>query len=404
MSGEVVQIIRIRYPKISSLKLKYVAFCLLSIISLVSFTKKGVELSLVYYLKYASMFIYFGIIIVERFRKNMSLEGKKIILLTLGFLIMLFSSLFSNNNSFSSTFLLTLLTTLLLALSLLVFPEMNKIDKEMYYKILYVVLISMVVIPCFVLSFDSSSFYLMNDRIRFVAFFNNANEVARFLSVSFILSFYYSHNLLKKNYSIINLVLSLISIYLIYLTNSRASLYLCIMFVVSYYIYTTVKKKGVVVVTLVLLLLGGILLGIVLLDNNFLSLDFSYKGINELTSNRLEIWVDRITALDSSEILFGIGSVREGLKATTVLTSGYIEILLYYGIFGLLYWITYILYLLWSKVKQLRQLERGDVIGLSFLLALLVYYFFEGGLLSIGNIVSLMFWMEISYNDNISEV
>nr|WP_315528342.1 hypothetical protein [Carnobacterium maltaromaticum] len=120
--------------------------------------------------------------------------------------------------------------------------------------------------------------------------------------------------------------------------------------------------------------------------------------LNALSSNRIDIWKGMLSNKSLIELLFGQGLPREGISATAVITNGYFEILAYYGIIGLFFWIYCIGYLIKRKFQAIKKKKR-DFFPIAIIFLFLVYYLLEGGLVSLGNLASIYFWMELGYVD-----
>ncbi len=98
--------------------------------------------------------------------------------------------------------------------------------------------------------------------------------------------------------------------------------------------------------------------------------------------------------------MFGTGTDREGLAASVVVVNGYIEVIKYLGLIGLLCWILFIYRLLMFKGKYaLKSPTKSKSLGISFVILFMAYYLFEGGLVSIGNLASIYFWIEVAQKD-----
>src|SRR5699024_1538529 len=113
--------------------------------------------------------------------------------------------------------------------------------------------------------------------------------------------------------------------------------------------------------------------------------------LNTLTSGRVDIWLnilyaDDIDLLIGSSIILGLGS-----------HNGYLEILSYFGIIGLFLWLIILIYLLKRKFNNVTKNKKySSIVGFSVVILFLIYHTVEGSMVSIANLASIYFWLEIS--------
>jgi O-antigen ligase len=248
------------------------------------------------------------------------------------------------------------------------------------------------------LSFNQANYYIIGHRIRFVGNFNNPNELARFSALGFLITARILPDIRKVVGKMVLLVLMTIAVYIIYITDSRAALLLCglstVMFVFNWS-YIKISKRATLFITILLVVPLILIIGLhkVIVEYRVLGM----HEIDQLLSGRLNIWANLLKERSNMELIFGSGTERSGLVATLVLTNGYVEILMYFGILGLFQWLGLIIYLLHKKVKTaISSNTISQFNGVAIIIAFLIYYMFEGGLISVGNIAGIYFWLELS--------
>jgi O-antigen ligase len=379
------------------------SFAITIIISLLSFTYLTYGLGGIYLLKYLSFFLFVGFLVVYLHRE-LRIKIKHIILVLFIFIMLLLSLFNASQESIITSFSLLVLTVMLYALSMLVFRE---IPEKLFYQILETILIIIciiVIIPSFFLTIDSSNYYVIGDRVRFTGIFNNPNELARFTASGFLLAL----RLFPLKKLIIKLALLVImgmSLYVINATDSRAGLMLILvgslLFLVNW-IFVKFRKRLFLIITffsLAFCILIGYIYTLYLLSQDF------FIDINQLSSGRIAIWKNVMNDLTIFELLFGSGSGRSEFTANLVLTNGYIEIITFFGLTGLTIFIVLLCYLLFSKLQNsINTMNLAGLNSVSVTIAFLIYYFFEGGIISIGNIVGIYFWLELSQRFNLDRL
>jgi O-antigen ligase len=251
--------------------------------------------------------------------------------------------------------------------------------------------------PSFILSFNKASYYIVGNRIRFIGYFNNPNELARFSALGFLIGARILPDIKKILSKMILIVLILIAIYIIYISDSRAAILLCgvstAIFLFNWSYIKVSKRLTLLITVLILLTLFTVGIHKVIVEYRVLG----FYAIDQLTSGRLSIWVNLLKEKSIMELIFGIGSHRSGLAATQILANGYIEVLMYFGLLGLLQWLGLVIYLLNKKIKSvIRNNNINQYNGIAIIIGFLIYFIFEGGLISVGNIVGIYFWLELS--------
>lgn len=365
--------------------------------SIVSFTKYSQAIPGIYELKYFFLFSFiFGLICLFG-NKLIILNVKRVMILNIMVIFMIPAILHTDIQSIESTLLLIVLSSMIVFMSLLVFPNLSKDDFFTFLRLMIVLIVFIIIIPNFLYSFNKINYYSIGARIRFVGNFNNPNELARFSAVGFLIIARILPDIHKKTSKIVLLGLMIIALYIIYISDSRASLLLCGISIILFafnWCYVNINKEFflffIIILVVVLTLLGSTI--IIRAHKEFQIID-----LDQLLSGRLSIWSNLLEERSFMELLFGTGSERDGLVATMVLTNGYLEIVMYYGIFGLFQWLSLIAYLLYKKVKIAKDNHSiSSLNGVVIIIAFLCYYMFEGGLISIGNISGIYFWLELS--------
>lgn len=373
-------------------RILYPLFMFMITINLVSFTKIFESVLGLYILKYVTFFLFIGFLAIA-YRKHLTdINLKNLIFLSMLGLTMLFS-LFNVDPTSTGTSFILILNSLIVAFGVLfLFP---RITTEIYVKLLWImflVVIVVVLFPSILISKDPSSYYLIGDRYRFLGYFNNTNELARFSALGFVLALRllgFTQGFVKKS---ILLGIMILSIYIIVLTDSRAALLLSgivFVMVLVVWLYRKLEMKLFIGATMAISIIMFIVVTPTALNQ------FGTWNLNEISSGRFIIWTSLIESRSTLDLLFGTGSGRTTLSATAILTNGYIEILMYFGIVGLVLWYMFIVYKLLIKFNKLRKhtvSQTGTIIIIGFMM----YYLFEGGLISVGNIAGIYFWLELS--------
>ncbi|TDM05190.1 O-antigen ligase family protein [Macrococcus lamae] len=395
---EKIQFENIKHCKNKQLLVKqqslFIFTFILSICTIMPFYNLFFGNNIFYIMKYIS-FIMFALIILYLNRKiKIDLYSVLIILL-----IIFTGSLSIINVSFDN-FSHTLIY-IVIGVSIATSSEMvfKNISKEYHTIINYTILTAILIIvllPSLYYSLFSSSYYISTEgRYRFLGVFKNSNELARFCFLSLLISLrYLSFNSIKlvRFLLIFNIILSF---YIIFISNSRTSFYLSILAVLIYLSLFLIKVyKNTAVVFIISSLLLLLSLGAIKLYNA--SHQFNIKSFNDLLSGRLNAWIP-ILRQSFTDLLLGTGTQREGFAATIVIANGYIETLQYIGIIGLFAWGIFIIHMLTKKFFfAMLNKNLSDFFGIVIIAIFLLYYFFEGGLISIGNLASIYFWLELS--------
>lgn len=370
---------------------------MLSTFTVLPFYNSLIDNSLLYIMKYFVFVLFILILAHKKIKYSINSINFFIILLMI---ICGLSSLLNIEYSSLNTSILFLIVGIGLAVCTEVF--FRNIDQNSFKKMLWTILITLalfVLIPSLVQSLNPTAYYVSTEgRYRFIGVFNNSNELARFMLLGFLISLRIL-DINKNGWVKLILWLNIIlSAYIIFISDSRTSLIIAILGIVVYLFLTMLFKSPKLTLLLLYFILSISLISIsVIIFNLFLNLGLT--GINELLSGRLDSWTSVLNQ-GFLNVLFGTGTDREGLAASVVVVNGYIEVIKYLGLIGLLCWILFIYRLLMFKGKYaLKSPTKSKSLGISFVILFMAYYLFEGGLVSIGNLASIYFWIEVAQKD-----
>ncbi|PEZ03464.1 hypothetical protein CN326_18270 [Bacillus sp. AFS018417] len=386
------------YVKAGSSRLIILATFLLSLFSIIPFYKSFTEVPSLYFMKYLT-FAFFVLVL--------ALQRREVKLDSISILAIYFITIFGAISFFNieSRAIPATALYLIIGISIALCTELfyKGIKPEVFNKMIWTILIAIsafVLVPSLEQSMLSSAYYVSTEgRFRFNGVFNNSNELARFCLLGLLISLRML-SIKKKRIVTMFLWFNIVaSSYIIYLTNSRTSLIIAALGVIIYmFIHMFLRSKKL---TLLLLYFIILILAIVLVSKAYSVFSVAgFQGINELLSGRLDSWKP-VFNQNFTDILFGAGTVREGLASSVVLVNGYIEIIQYLGLVGLICWILFIGNMLIKKaIIIFKSPTKSQIQGLSIIILFMVYYLFEGGLVSIGNIASIYFWIELSQRGN----
>jgi hypothetical protein len=379
----------------SSLYLTF-ATVLLSVFNIISFYESLVGNTSVYLMKYIS-FLLFVIVLACRKIKG----SKQVDVLSLLFVFIIsYGSMLTLLNTESEGISSTILYIILgigVAFCTVVF--FSNLTKEDFYMIMWIVLISislLVIAPSLIQSQTATSYYISTEgRFRFNGIFNNSNELARFCLLSLFLSLRFLSVYKKKLITSFLWLIVISSLYVIYISDSRTCLFIAIIAIIIYCLIGMFLKSTAITFLFVYFTVFTLLAAVFPKVYEWVS-QTSFTELDRLASGRLDIW-NQVFDKDFIDLLLGTGTIREGLASTAVLVSGYIELIQYLGITGLLFWLLFIGQMLIKKIKGAFNVPtKSQLQGVSIIILFMLYYFFEGGLVSIGNIASIYFWIELA--------
>lgn len=377
--------------------------CLHLVVSILSFTVLNDSFSLLYYMKYISIFfatIFF--IFTINSSEPMFLVRYLLFFMIISIVMLLNTFNIYNFNLFDTVFY-TVVAMFLVLNIVYVFKVLDyNTFKQVIFSIFWTLFVFMF-LPNIYLLVIGEGFYTIGDRVRFTGNFYNPNELARFSSIGFILSLKFLFENERRKFFIIYLVSSIGFIQIVFATDSRAALFLCLLggggLVYSHFAN---KLNGAWKNVIKIIFLGQIIYVVYkIFEIVDISQIFNYEYIDYISSGRLSIWMSILfDEKNISQYLFGNGVEREGLANDLVTTNGYIEVFNVFGLVGLLAWGIIITIFLLKKIsiyKNISGAKKKQVMNsIIIVLSMLVYYVFESGIVSLGNIVSLYFWIELT--------
>lgn len=383
--------------KTEKIRLMIFASFLLSVFTIIPFYKSLTGVTPLYVIKYLS-FAFFVLVLALR-KKEFKFDSISIFSI---FLIMLFGAISFLNieiNAIRTTSLYLIIGVGIASSSELFFKD---IKKESFNKILWAILIAIttfVLVPSLEQTRVSSAYYISTEgRYRFNGIFNNSNELARFCLLALLISLRMLSVKMNRIGTMFLWFNILASLYIIYLTNSRTSLAIAALGIVVYmFIHMYLKSRKTTIILTYIISSISLIAVIPKLYESYSVLGFS--GINNLLSGRLDSWKP-VFNQNFIDLFFGAGTSREGLASTVVLVNGYVEVIQYLGVIGLACWALFIGNMLIKKIiRSFKSPTKSNIQGLSIVILFMIYYFFEGGLVSIGNLVSIYFWLELAQKD-----
>lgn len=388
-----------RKKTISSNLYLTLATVLLSVFSIIPFYESLVGNTSVYLMKYISFVIFIIVLAGHKTERSRKVDGLSLLFV----FIISYGSLLSILNTQSEGILSTALYIIVgvgVAFCSIVF--FRNLTKEDFYKITWIVLISIalfVIVPSLIQSKMASSYYISTEgRLRFNGIFNNSNELARFCLLSLLLSLRFL-SVYKKRLITNSLWLIIISSsYVIYISNSRTCLLVAALAITIYWFAGMFLKAKALTFLLVYFIIFVISVFVFPKVYELIS-QTNFSELDKMASGRLDTW-NQVFDKSFLDLFLGTGTIREGLASTIVLVNGYIELVQYLGIIGLVCWLLFIGQMLIKKIKKAFDIpSKSKLQGVSIIILFLIYYFFEGGLVSIGNIVSIYFWIELAQRD-----
>jgi len=370
---------------------------LLTIFSILSFYSDFVGNMFIYIMKYFT----FALFMLSTFLSvRHRLKGTKYNHLIFMFLLFFgsFLNLMNSNGKGLISSTLYIVVALGIAFSTIFF--FRKLSEEEYLKILWVffgVIFIFVICTSLFQSFTSAGYYVQAGRLRFNGLFHNSNELARFALLGIFISLRILNIYKNKFIKFILLVMIVSSFYVIHISDSRAALLIGLSAVLLYMLSSLYLKMNKLFFTCIILLCISLLVAFgVPFAVDYLN-NANLDSLNELSSGRIDNWVRVLDTSNLLALLFGSGAVREGLAATAIITNGYIELIQYFGLLGLFVWLIFIFIMFLKKIRSsLKEPSLSTLQGIGIIFLFLIYYLLEGGMVSIGNIVSIYFWVELA--------
>lgn len=282
------------------------------------------------------------------------------------------------------------------ALAIFIFPEITHKQFVAALSVFLIAISLVVTIPSLLSLNDWSLYTFYKGRSRFIGVMDNENTFGKMSLLATVLSVrLWSHwNGIFKKFFLVFMVLS--SVYLIYLADSRTSMFtliillgVCLLFIV--YKHTPIK---LFISLVVFVLCIPITLALFVFNSTAIDID-----LNELTTGRVSIWQEMVWDMDWKGYIVGMG---EGVGRSS--HNGYLETFRYFGILGVLFWFPILGYLIIRKWKCSKR--NNDYLGFLIVFSFLAYYLTEGALMSLANLFAIYFWIELMYkgfNNNQSE-
>lgn len=349
--------------------------------------------SAMYNLKYVSLT--FFVIVLLGLSKSGFTERK---MMKLGFMAFLFSVCFLNLinidpyiMSYSRVVSYTTINCMIGVMAVFLFPNVRSNHFRTILFIFLVAIFVTVTIPSLIHIKDPSTYYLFAGRTRFFAIFSNANELARFALLGFLLSLKLWTLYQKRIQKLFFIFMIGTSGYIIYLTNSRASMLVAVLAVVSVVAIYLYKHMPRLLFASTVWIIAGPL---IVFTAFYVWQMVNTLNLEEVSSGRIGIW-EEILNTSWRGRLFGTGPMQDVGGH-----NGFLEIIKYYGYLGFGVWMILIFGLLRTKVKfVMKNPSMSNLLGVSIILLMMIYYCLEGGLVSVGNIASVYFWLELSQRD-----
>lgn len=368
-----------------------ITIVLLCISYILSFTKFGVS-QIAQYSKFSMLFLTAVLFFLNSNKKNIFKKNDVVLFLVVS--VYYGCVLIFTVSSFED--LLNWIVVVVCYLSNIIFVFSN-LDLRKFKKILDIIFSSLLlglVFPSFILSFNPNYYYVQTERHRFISFMNNPNELAQFTCIVILISFLKlcgNCSFFKKIYYAIS---SLISMYIVFITGSRASMIMLGSFLVFFFLSKfiglhKIKKLLTYVYSIIVLLM------ILFSDYFFKKNAMLYGALDTLSSNRLSIWREILNFSDLRTFLFG-GKIIKSF-GDIVVTNAFIEIFGLLGTMGLILW----LIILNSKIHNFKNNNTILLFQFSVLFSYLIYYQFESGMNGLANISSFFFWLVICFNDEV---
>lgn len=374
----------------------YSTIVLLSILTILPFYKTYTGNGIIYVSKYVIIVLF--TLLLFRLVKDSGINQKIVIIFTSFLFTICTVNILSIDNviNYLTTVSNILMYCFVGFLSVFIFP---KISLKRFHSILTMILFItfiLVTLPSTFMVKDSFLYTDIGGRLRFLGPFNNANELARFalLGVLIPIRIWSVHKgILKKIFFILMITTN---IYLIYLADSRASLVVVLLtgFLLLFIgFYKLIPKEIFISFSLFLVII--VFSAIFFLVN---SPTFNYAmDLSKFTSNRAEIWSSMFQT-DWVGLVFGSGPMQEHGSH-----NGYLEILKYFGILGFVTWMSIIILLLFKKANStLKKMSYANFFGLGVVILFMIYHLVEGSMVSIANLTSIYFWLELSQR-NVTE-
>lgn len=353
-----------------------------------------------YQLKFIMLVITILLVIFKCFKNNINQVGKSNLYSLYIIIIYLVANIYGLyiGNALISNLLLWL-SYLLLAIYCFILNPLI-INNIVEYKKLYINMffsISVAIIFGIILALfrvtKMGYFDYQRNTYRFLFSFSNANSLGLFAGISNIIAFKVYKLNKRKMYGISIILFFIIT----YLSGSRSSIYLLIIFYTLYIlitIYNKVKYKFIFISILLFIILILVTVSIV---NNVNSRMLDSEKLNLILSNRLSNWKLIVQSMNNMSIILGRGiSVSASALGLGEITyeNSFLKFYTQSGLIGLSLVIILILYIIYKLIKMK---ESGEgVYSLSLIFAWVIYCNFENALFSAGNSGSIFVWLDVA--------
>lgn len=365
-------------------------FCLICLVIAISnllvSTQKYTDNLNVYVLKQLMLILFIAYLFIM-YKSDIDVR-KMMILFCLVFVV---SSLnMFGSNGFKSTLIMNSLMYSATALVIFIFPKITRRDFLIMLSVFLIAISVIVTIPSLLSLNDASLYTFYEGRLRFLGVMDNENTFGKTSLLATILSVrLWTHwkGSFKKSF-LLFMIFS--SVYLIYLSNSRTSLFTLMILLGAYVLFKTYEKvpRKIFISLVSFLSCIPILLVLYFLNNNTFNID-----LNELTTGRVSIWQEMIWGMDWNGYIVGMG---EGIGRSS--HNGYLEIFRYFGILGVLLWFPLLIYLFVKKWNHSKR--NNDLLGFAIIFSLMFYYLTEGALVSLASLFAIYFWLELLWKNN----
>jgi hypothetical protein len=273
-------------------------------------------------------------------------------------------------------------------LTVFIFPKISFYRFKSILTLFLIITFGVVTIPSLINVGDPSLYTFLEGRFRYLSVYNNSNELSRFALLGVLLSLRL-WTLFRSRLSKVFLLFMLISnTYIIYLADSRASLLVATLAILLSIAIILFKRIPIQLLIVGLSFLGSICLIVFFVLFNTMGVNFSFD-LYEFTSGRLLIW-ESMLSTDWKGLMFGTGPMI-GYGSH----NGYLELIKFFGLIGFIVWMVIIAYLLKKKVSASGK-SNSDKFGVVVVLLFMLYHLAEGSMVSVGNLASIYFWLEIS--------
>ncbi len=236
------------------------------------------------------------------------------------------------------------------------------------------------------------------NRLRYKSILTNSNALGSYAMLGGISSLSLIYLKGEKRY-FIPLIFNLS---LLYLSDSRTSLYTLIIFtIIIVGFYFSSKGKSFKLLMKILKAFSIIAVSILLLVLLFNIENISFVKINSILSGRAELWLSPFEGFTASQVLFGKGSNRSFINPHNY----YIKSIMSWGLVSTVIFIIIMAYLLIDIIKKIKKTDNNVrlYITLSIYISFLAFSFFESMFFNIGNLASMVLWIHLGLSLNLTK-